>query len=66
MAHATAIAASDSFRCSQVSSRNCEPPTSVPPSFDSRELKMKSIASPKSLRKASVVVIAPPLPASRG
>ena len=65
IAQAIAIAASESLRCSQISSHMfARPPTCAPPAGDVRSLKMKSIASPNSPRKAKLVVIAPPPPAS--
>ena len=63
---AIAVAASDSFRCIQVSSQiSASPPTRTVPACDSRLLKMKSIASPKGPSAAKVVLMRPP-PAPRG
>jgi hypothetical protein len=57
---AIAIAAPVTFRWSHSSGRFSPPPTREPPAWDSSELKMNSSASPKSPRKASVWLIAPP------
>ncbi len=56
---------SESHRCGRISSHiSASPPTSAPPAGDGRSLKMNSIASPKSPRKARVVLIARPPPSS--
>ena len=59
IAHAMAIATTESLRCSHMSSHMlARPPTWAPPAGDSCSLKMNSIASTKSF-------IAPPPPSSR-
>ena len=54
---ASPIATAVTFRCVHSSGSSSAPPTRAPPACDSREWKMKSKASPKSPRKASVVLM---------